>query len=262
MKYVLLLIISLNCSFIIAQTPIPTAHAHNDYLQKTPLKDALKHGFTSIEIDLYLRKGQLIVSHYPIFLGWKKTIEELYLIPLRQHIENNNGSVYPNQKVPLILMLDLKTKGAEMYPYLKKIFEPYQDLIATFPLEDSASFKPIHLLISGNRPIEAIQSDSIQYFQIDGRFDAFSLQAATSLVPRISDKYSKYFKWKGKGTMPQAEQERLKALVQKAHQSGKKLRFWGMPNHPNVWKTLLNAGVDWMNVDNLEAYQQFWKTYK
>ena len=262
MKYILFLILAVNTVQLTAQTPIPTAHAHNDYLQKNPLKDALANGFMSIEIDLYLKKGKLVVSHYPFFLGWKKTIEELYLKPLKAHIIKNGGRVYPNQKTPLILMLDLKTDGTEMYPYLKKVFEPYQDLIATFPISDTMDFKPIRLLISGNRPIQSVQNNTIQYFQIDGRFDEFSLKASSSLVPRISDKYSKYFKWKGKGTMPETEQLLLEKLLQKAHQHGKKLRFWGMPNHPNVWKTLLDAGVDWMNVDDLEIYRQFWERYQ
>ena len=43
--------------------PLPNAHAHNDYEHDRPLLDALDHGFTSIEADVFLVEGQLLVAH-------------------------------------------------------------------------------------------------------------------------------------------------------------------------------------------------------
>ena len=37
-------------------------HSHNDYLRKNPLFDALSFGATSIEVDVFLRNGQVLVS--------------------------------------------------------------------------------------------------------------------------------------------------------------------------------------------------------
>ncbi len=44
-------------------TPLPNAHAHNDYLHPRPLHDALAHGFASVEADIHLVNGELYVSH-------------------------------------------------------------------------------------------------------------------------------------------------------------------------------------------------------
>ena len=44
-------------------TPLTRAHAHNDYLHARPLLDALDHGFCSVEADIYLVDGQLLVAH-------------------------------------------------------------------------------------------------------------------------------------------------------------------------------------------------------
>ncbi|MEU9588105.1 hypothetical protein AB0D70_32420, partial [Streptomyces werraensis] len=38
--------------------PLPRAHAHNDYEHDRPLLDALDHGFTSVEADIYLVDGE------------------------------------------------------------------------------------------------------------------------------------------------------------------------------------------------------------
>ena len=40
--------------------PLARAHAHNDYLHERPLLDALDHGFTSVEADIFLVDGKLL----------------------------------------------------------------------------------------------------------------------------------------------------------------------------------------------------------
>ena len=42
--------------------PLANAHAHNDYEHDRPLLDALDEGFTSIEADVFLVEGQLLVA--------------------------------------------------------------------------------------------------------------------------------------------------------------------------------------------------------
>ena len=46
-----------------AERPLLRAHAHNDYLHSRPLADALAHGFWSIEADVWLTNGALLVAH-------------------------------------------------------------------------------------------------------------------------------------------------------------------------------------------------------
>ncbi|CAN5909544.1 hypothetical protein BH11GEM2_BH11GEM2_29360 [soil metagenome] len=43
--------------------PLEHAHAHNDYEHTRPLAEALEHGFTSVEADIWLVDGQLLVAH-------------------------------------------------------------------------------------------------------------------------------------------------------------------------------------------------------
>jgi hypothetical protein len=45
--------------------PLANAHAHNDYEHKRPLFDALDNGFTSVEADVFLVDGKLLVGHWP-----------------------------------------------------------------------------------------------------------------------------------------------------------------------------------------------------
>src|SRR5436190_846130 len=57
--------------------PLARTHAHNDYEHKRPLLDALECGFTSVEADIWLVKGQLLVAHTPLAWDTKRTLEAL-----------------------------------------------------------------------------------------------------------------------------------------------------------------------------------------
>src|SRR5215831_8197157 len=77
-------------------TPLIHTHAHNDYEHKRPLFDALEHGFCSVEADIYLVDGKLLVAHNPWQVKPNLTLQSLYLDPLRERVKKNGGRVYPN----------------------------------------------------------------------------------------------------------------------------------------------------------------------
>src|SRR5579863_3505263 len=88
--------------------PLPSAHAHNDYLHERPLLDALDHGFTSVEADIFLVQGKLLVAHDIAALRPERTLAALYLDPLRQRIRNHDGWVYDKGR-SLTLLIDIKS---------------------------------------------------------------------------------------------------------------------------------------------------------
>src|SRR5437773_6651310 len=89
--------------------PLVHAHAHNDYEHKRPLLDALDHGFCSVEADIYLVDGKLLVGHNRKDLRPNKTLETLYLEPLRERIRAYGGKVY--RAGPTVhLLIDVKTE--------------------------------------------------------------------------------------------------------------------------------------------------------
>jgi len=63
--------------------PLVNAHAHNDYEHARPLLDALDRGFCSVEADVWLVDGQLLVAHDRGKAKPGRTLQALYLDPLR-----------------------------------------------------------------------------------------------------------------------------------------------------------------------------------
>ena len=92
--------------------PLPVAHAHNDYLHKRPLLDALSHGFCSAEADIFLVEGRLLVAHERSSLDKARTLKALYLDPLRQRTRKNSGRVHKGGPV-FTLLIDIKDNEVE-----------------------------------------------------------------------------------------------------------------------------------------------------
>jgi hypothetical protein len=246
----LLLICSATC--FSQQVVHPNTHAHNDYEHKRPLFDALQNGFTSIEADVHLVNGTILVSHDAPDPAKAKTLEQLYLRPLDSIARVNNGYIYPGYRSYVILMIDIKTNGEEIYPVLRKALLKYRSIIKT-PMQDRA----VLVLISGNRPIDLIKNDPDQLMTIDGRPDDLSKNIPVEIMPVISDSYKKYMTWKGKGKPPAEELEKIKALASLVHAQGKKFRLWATPDTKDAWQVLLDNGVDLINTDTLEELNNF-----
>ena len=63
---------------------LPRAHAHNDYEHARPLAEALERGFGSVEADVWLVDGALLVAHDRKDVKPARTLAALYLEPLRE----------------------------------------------------------------------------------------------------------------------------------------------------------------------------------
>ena len=235
-------------------TPLQSAHAHNDYLHQRPLLDALDHGFTSIEADVFPVEGQLLVAHTSLELSKEKTLEGLYLKPLRDIAKRNGGSIYGDGK-PIILLVDIKTKGVEAYALLEPLLKAYDDIVSSH-LDGEFCEKAVTVIISGDRPRAEIEKSNPRYVSIDGRLGDLESAPPAAFVPLISDNWGNHFKYRGQGEMPTAEREKLATIVKKCQEQGRRLRFWATPENETLWTELQNAGVDLIGTDDLEALQK------
>ncbi|GGE28169.1 hypothetical protein GCM10011571_32840 [Marinithermofilum abyssi] len=241
--------------------PLARAHAHNDYWHKRPLFDALDHGFTSVEADVWLVDGKLLVGHDQTELSPDRTLKSLYLDPLKETVQSNRGSVYPGYKHDFLLWIDIKTEGESTYRALHQELREYQNMLTVFG-PDGVKKGAVTCIVSGNRPRELMESQRIRYAGYDGRMSDLGSGASNRFMPIISDKWQNHFVWQGVGPMPENERKKLHEMVSTAHANGQKVRFWATPDQPlpnreAVWKELMKAKVDLINTDDLPALQQF-----
>lgn len=238
-------------------TPLIHGHAHNDYVHKRPLIEAIENGFASIEIDVFLHNNQLVVSHVPLGLSSKPTIEALYFEPIKKIIEQNNGWVYAAQKKPVIFMIDFKTDGIPTYEKLKEILERYKSFLTVYKGDSVVDQKAVNILISGSSPTALLLKEEYSLATLDIGIGNITNAEKRKVATRFSNSWSSCFSWKGKGKMPEVQKAKLDSLVALVHSYNKQIRFWAIPDNPTVWKTLTDAGVDWINTNKLTAYRRF-----
>ncbi len=235
--------------------PLRQAHAHNDYYHPRPLLDALDHGFCSVEADVFLVDGELRVGHHELELTPQRTLELLYLRPLRERVRGNGGSVYGDGK-PIMLLVDIKRDGPAAYKTLGRLLNEYRDIVSG--VEDGRfRTRAVDVVISGDRPKTLIADDARRRAGIDGRLSDLDSELPADLMPLISDRWSSHFRWRGEGDIPPQEREKLRSIVRRAHESGRRVRFWATPESESLWRELIAAGVDHINTDQLDRLQGF-----
>lgn len=264
-----------------ASSPLPHTHAHNDYQHEHPLFDALSHGFSSVEADIWLdNDGRLLVGHGKNTLRYPKcTLQALYLDPLLALVRRHGGHVYAGSAAPLQLLVDVKSMGTKTVLTLDRLFrERYASMLTSW---SSGVEHPgaIRIVISGNRDPALMEFKPQRYAAYDGGWCELLSGApanvarhvarlckkpprgggaAASLIPLISINWASVFTWKGgRDKMPANERVLLRAIVARAHSHGQQVRFWNTPDRYPFWQAELDAGVDWLNADNLCALEAF-----
>lgn len=238
-----------------AVTPLRHAHAHNDYEHPRPLFDALDNGFSSVEADVFLVDGKLLVGHTRQSLRLERTLESLYLDPLRERARANGGRVYPGGPT-VFLLVDVKSKAKETCAALLQVLERYADILS---VTRDGRFEPraVTVVVSGNCDRATITAPAVRRAGIDGRRGDLDSDAPASEIPWVSESWRPLFRWKGDGPIPEEERARLKEFVAKAHRHGRLVRFWATPELPAFWKELRDDGVDLINTDQLAKLRQF-----
>lgn len=239
--------------------PLERAHAHNDYEHDRPLLDALDHGFTSAEADVWLVDGQLYIGHDAPDMS--RTLASTYLEPLAQRVRANNGRVYPHRRESFRLLIDVKNEGSAAWPVIERELAKYPSLMTTVR-KGRVFERAVTAVISGDRDLEAMRSARVRRSFYDGRLGDLESGLPSSLVAMISDNWGNHFSWNGVGPMPTAEREKLHHIVETAHAEGYDVRFWAtpdlpMPNREAIWRELLAADVDALNTDHLADLQAF-----
>lgn len=242
--------------------PLWRAHAHNDYEHPRPLFDALDHRFGSVEADIFLVGDQLLIGHTVDDLDPSRTLESLYLDPLARIVRANHGSVYRGWRRPVQLLIDIKTEGSSTYLELDRHLRRYKHLFTTYA-HGRVYPGAVTAVISGDRAARTpMEAQTVRRAFYDGRLTDLGSSAPASFISLISDNWTLNFTWQGVGAFPEAERLRLHGIVDAAHARGRQVRFWATPDlagpaRDALWGELLDAGVDYLNTDDLAGLEAF-----
>ena len=220
----------------------PYIHSHNDYLQSSPLIDALSAGAKSIEIDVFLHEGTLAVAHTKSEIIPENTLENLYVFPLIEYVEKNK------QAHDFHFMIDIKSAPTSTLSEIENTLKKYPDIF---------SREGVQVIISGNRPKPKTYNDYAEFIWFDGRIPRDAEGLGNTRIAMISQNLSKFTCWRGEGKVPDEDKNQLKKFIDDCHQQHKPVRVWNTGDSEQMYDFLLSMGVDYINTDRPELLKQF-----
>jgi len=244
-RLISLLLLSFALCATVAQVKI---HAHNDYEKPLPLFDALQQHSFSIEADVFLVKGHLLVAHTLKETTKKKTLSSLYINPIIGLFKKYNGSISADSSYKTSLVIDIKENGPQILKELVKIIQPLRTYF-----DRSINPHAVQLIFSGDRGPISEWKNYPAYFYFDGRpFEEYD-QEALNKIAMVSDNYYKYLNARNNN----GDSIKLSAVVKQAHDWNKPFRFWGSPDTETIWKLLKQCGADIINTDKLKECREY-----
>ena len=232
---------------------LAVAHSHNDYEQSVPLFDAVGARFSSVEADVWLREGEIVVSHDPSVNRGR--LEDLYLIPLQERVDRL-GSVYGDGR-PFYLWIDLKESRPELTDALHALLEWYPML--TVFTDEAVIPGPVVAILTGDEAAKARYTDS-RRVRLACR-DSNRLSAGDAAVDRRWTWYalpwSDVVEGDEHGARQTVAHRRLRAVAETVHRLGRRLRLYDVPERREAWTMALGAGVDLVSTDQIASFRSF-----
>jgi hypothetical protein len=265
----------------LTQGIVPKAfHSHNDYWRPVPFYSALSVGAVSVEADVWLVNGTLYIGHEQAALTTTRTFDSLYIQPILTVVKGQNpvtsfnpsggtNGVYDTSGgQTLYLFVDLKTDGPTTWPAVVKALEPLRDAgyLTTYN-GTSITPGPVTVIGTGNTPLNLVQGVSPRDYFWDAPIPTLGTTFSNitkEVSPIASTDFAVVFGSVTNQTFNDTQMSLLKSQVATAHSKGIALRYWDQPGWPigtrnAIWRTLWDAGVDILNVDDLEGAAEFWE---
>lgn len=182
LRHLLLALALTCCGAAAAQSPV-LIHSHNDYAQRVPFYQAYAQQVSSIEADVFLHDGQLLVGHDVEDLRADMTFEALYVEPIVTLFARNGGRAFRDSDQTLQLMVELKS---ETDPTLRAVAA----LLGRWPEVFDPEVNPaaVRVAVTGRVPAPEAFDRYPRFLGFDGAWDADYTPPRTAGAYR-ADKY-------------------------------------------------------------------------
>ena len=234
---------------------LPAGHALAGVHATDPLPGVLRHGLAGLTVPVRPGpRGELFIGPGAPQPG--RTLRRLVLSPLLARAKAGNGRLCRDQRVPFRLVVDVggPSRDADLLLRADRLLD--QQLRDHAPLlsrcvDGRLVSGAVTVAVTGVVDIrELLATQDRRYAFADGSFDDIgSGMAPPTLVPMLSEPWSRRFGWDGREPISAEERHLLHALVRSAHQDGRTVRISGLPTGSRrarraVWAELCTAGVD------------------
>jgi hypothetical protein len=233
----------------------PSGHALAGRDQGDPLPRVLRLGLGGMTVPV------VPGPHGELFLGPGapqpgRTLRRLVLSPLFARAKTRGGRLRRDQRVPFRLVVEFAGPAQDADTLLRAyrmLDQQLRDHASLLSRCDGGELVPgaVTVTVAGIVDVrELLLAQPLRYAFADGSFDDLGSHAAPpTLVPMISEPWTRRFGWDGREPITAEERHQLHAMVRSAHEDGRTVRISGLPGGSRrarraIWAELGDAGVD------------------
>jgi hypothetical protein len=249
-------------------TFVRRAHLSRDDWAIDPLAGAMRGGPASFEVAIWLDNAdrlQVGANRWDRDPG--NAIGPRVLDRLAERAAEHNGRLFDRQRGSVTLMIEvvemLASRRARAYEVLDGVLRRHASMLSSFR-GGVVKPGPVTVVVTGEgAPRHLLAAQPERYAFIDGSFSDVGVWGApANLVPVVSEHWSWRFGWDGLEEMPAQERYLLREMVAVAHQEGRRVRFFGLPERPlrvrdRFWGELVAAGVDLITTSDVKGLGRY-----
>lgn len=223
------------------------------------------------------------VGHETSALTTARTFSALYIQPILDTLRRQNpatpfvseptknGVFDTSAGQTLYLWIDLKTSADATFPAVRTALEPLRAagyLTTYYPANATLSAGAVTVIGTGNTRLADVLDADVDARDVfyDAPLDGLPDEVSgPEVAPIASTQFAGQFEAGAGGpALNESALGVLRGQVSEAHARGIGARYWDTPGWPvgtrnAVWRTLLDEGVDLLNVDDLEGAAAFWE---
>lgn len=243
------------CVTAAAERPM-LIHSHNDYCRRAPFWQAYAQGVYSIEADVFLHDGRLLVGHDVEDLSPDMTFESLYVEPIVTLFGRNGGRAWKDSDERLQLMVELKSATEPTLQAVTALLGRYPEVF-----DPAVNPEAVRIAVTGRVPAPEDFGKYPAYVRFDGNWETDYTPDQLERIALVSVNFRTYSQWNGKGSIIPVERVKLEKIIDRAHGWGKPVRFWGAPEGTTVYYTFYDMGIDYINTDRPEVCAGFFDDF-
>ena len=151
--------------------------------------------------------GELLVAHDREDVEAGVTLESLYLDSLTELVKRNGRGVYPGWDGEFQLLIDIKSEGEATYAAIEEELAEHRQILSRYT-HGQTKTGPVAAVISGNRPLETMQSAQQRFGFYDGRASDLDSGVSADPMPLVSNNLTISPGWKS--SSPHAADSRIR----------------------------------------------------
>ncbi|MGF7139948.1 PI-PLC domain-containing protein [Roseimarinus sediminis] len=191
----------------------------------------------------------------------RPTLRSTYLLPIYSQYKKNQGKVHPNFDDEMYLFLNIKYDPKKTYYQVWEQLSPYHEML-TYRVGPQWHEGKLKVIFVGNAPMRTFQQERVCFVAAQGSVADLDKNYDNKMMPLIGIDFEEELDWNGVGKMPFDEYKSFKDIVNKAHDQGKKVRVYNLPDDEAIWEVMYTAGVDMISGIDATRFHGFLETKK